>query len=229
MGHYPVEIRRCQHLRTNGTQCGAPALREQKFCYHHRENQPEQVKVKGEDGETSTVLIPLWEDGASIQIMVRKVAVMLLEGKIDSRKAGLVLYALQIASTNLKRVDEEEPRPPRVVVDTEKVAETPMGMTPWSSSPQGHEPESDASGELERVAWQVSQQWEREFRRTFKSVEGRVKGLKEWLAEQPSRPVDIEWRKELDLLKGLLENDVWRMERTLTELSKGEMGEETTS
>ena len=30
-----LEIRRCQHIRVHGAQCGSPALREEKYCYHH--------------------------------------------------------------------------------------------------------------------------------------------------------------------------------------------------
>src|ERR1035438_7465556 len=55
--------------------------------------------------------------------------------------AGRLLYALQIASANLGRMREEAPRPVQVVVDVERVGETPLGMTPWSGKPGGHEAE----------------------------------------------------------------------------------------
>ena len=146
MGYETLELGRCQHIKTNGTQCGSPALRGEKFCYHHRENKPEQIKVKGDDGKTSALWVPLWEDAASIQIMVRKVAILLLEGKIDGKKAGQVLRALQIASSNLKRMEEEKPRPVQVVVDTDKVAETEIEMTPWTFRSRGWEFEDVAVG-----------------------------------------------------------------------------------
>ncbi|MFZ0480530.1 MAG: hypothetical protein WAL71_15425 [Terriglobales bacterium] len=69
--------------------------------------------------------------------MVRQVVMLVLEGKIDTKKAGTVLYGLQIASANLKRMELERPRPTQVVVDTEKVGETPLGVTPWSKE-EGH-------------------------------------------------------------------------------------------
>ena len=135
-----MEIRRCQHIKGNGTQCGSPARRNEALCYFHRENQPTRVKVAGENGQaTSEILVPLFEDAQSIQTVVRQVTILMLEGKIESKKAGRLLYALQIASTNLKRMVEEKPRAAQVVVDPETVGETPMGMTPWSESEQGHE------------------------------------------------------------------------------------------
>ena len=96
-----VEIRRCQHIKVNGTQCGSPARRNEPYCHFHRENQPERVKVGGEAGVE--VLMPVLEDAQSIQSVVRQVAMLILGGKIDNKQAGLMLYALQIASANLGR------------------------------------------------------------------------------------------------------------------------------
>jgi hypothetical protein len=45
MASYPVEIRRCRHIRTNGTQCGSPALKKKRFCYYHEQNQPRAVML----------------------------------------------------------------------------------------------------------------------------------------------------------------------------------------
>src|SRR5208282_5519147 len=88
----------------------------------------------------------VFEDAGSIQTMVRQVVMLVLEGKVDNKKASTVLYALQIASSNLKRMEAEKPRPAQVVVDEEKVAETPLGMTPWSRKEGGHEIEDIAAG-----------------------------------------------------------------------------------
>ncbi len=126
----------------NGTQCGSPALRNREFCYFHQESRPARVQVPGEAGKRgSAILVPVFEDANAIQTVVRQVAIMVLEKKIETKAAGLVLYALQIASSNLKRMDHEKPRPVQVVVEPKKVAETPLGMTPWSEKPGGHEPE----------------------------------------------------------------------------------------
>ena len=147
MESYPAEIRRCQHIKTNGTQCGSPALRNGRLCHYHRESQPERVEVCGENGQAcGNILVPVFEDASAIQTMVRQVTILLLQGKIDSKRAGQVLYAMQIASANLKRMELEKPRPVQVVVDEEKVAETPLGMTPWSGKESGHEIEDIAAG-----------------------------------------------------------------------------------
>jgi hypothetical protein len=104
------------------------------------------VTVKGADGKTSEILVPVFEDAHSLQTMVRQVVMLMLEDKIDDKKAGRVLYALQIVGANLKHMAAEKPRPAQVVVDPEKVAETPLGMTPWSGNDLGHELEDEAVG-----------------------------------------------------------------------------------
>jgi hypothetical protein len=134
-------MRRCEHIRTNGTQCGSPAQRGKKLCYQHLRVRPERVKVRGGDGKTSEIVVPLLEDAHSIQTMVRQVMVLMLRGRIEGEMSGRLLYALQIASANLERMREETPRPVQVVVDVERVGETPLGMTPWSGKPGGHEVE----------------------------------------------------------------------------------------
>ena len=151
-----VEIRRCQHIKVNGTQCGSPARRNEPYCHFHRENQPERVKVGGDSGVE--ILMPVLEDAQSVQSVVRQVAMLILGGKIDNKQAGLMLYALQIASTNLKRIETEKPRPTQVVVDPEKVAETPIGMTPWTARAEGQELEDEEVGFQGEIAEKLKRQ-----------------------------------------------------------------------
>jgi len=45
---YDVHIPRCAHIKTNGTQCGCPSLRERRFCYFHEKWQGQQIALKAE-------------------------------------------------------------------------------------------------------------------------------------------------------------------------------------
>jgi hypothetical protein len=182
-----VEIRRCQHIKVNGTQCGSPARRNERYCHYHRENQPERVQVVDEKGQASgEVLMPVLEDAQSIQTVVRQVAMLILGGKIDNKKAGLMLYALQIASSNLKRIEAEKPRAAQVVVDPEKVGETPMGMTPWSVREAGHEVEDEAAGFQGEIAAKLK-------------LEARVARERYEKFRRQAREVGEDMRKQLEL------------------------------
>jgi hypothetical protein len=149
MGDYPVEVRRCQHIKVNGTQCGSPALRNEKVCYFHSQCRVTKVAVT-EAWKNGEIVLSPFEDAGSIQFTLRQIAQMLLEQKITEKKAGLLLYTLQIASSNLKQMNAEKPRPTQVVVDPETVGETPLGETPWSASGEGHDPEEE---------WEQEQEW----------------------------------------------------------------------
>ena len=91
----------CMHIKFNGQQCLQPAMRNKKFCHfhgflHERNQMP--------DGERFR--IPIAEDTASIQIAIIQVMRALVCNHIDTKKAGVLLYGLQLCSTNLL-VDRE--------------------------------------------------------------------------------------------------------------------------
>jgi hypothetical protein len=123
---------RCLHIKVNGTQCGSPAQRNENFCYFHQHSRPITVEFgrSYHDYSRSKVILPAFEDAHSIQLTLRQVTELILRHKIDHKDAGLVLYALQIASSNLKRIELEKPQPEQVVIDVEKQSEwqTPIAV-----------------------------------------------------------------------------------------------------
>jgi hypothetical protein len=103
MSSFPIEL--CQHMKMSGDRCGAPALRDQKFCRFHNCCRPAQVDVS----TSATVppapfLLPVLEDAVSIQLAITQVCEHLLERRLDAKKAGVLLYAMQVASSNLGRL-----------------------------------------------------------------------------------------------------------------------------
>jgi hypothetical protein len=119
MSSSSCEAPRCRHIKLNGTQCGSPALRDLKFCFYHVRSRPKLVEFYSEGKYvTGDLLLPAFEDAHSIQDVIRQVIQLLLLKKIDQKTASLMFYALQIASSNLKRMDLEKPQPEQVLVDT---------------------------------------------------------------------------------------------------------------
>ena len=123
------EAPRCQHIKTSGTRCGSPALKDNQFCYYHQHCRTVTLNYhRGyRDCGESEVHLPVFEDAQSIQFTLRQVTELILRHKIDPKEAGLILFALQIASSNLKRLKLEEPKPEQVVTDAqiENPVETP--------------------------------------------------------------------------------------------------------
>ena len=88
---------RCGHIKANGVPCGSPALHDNVYCFFHdRVHNPPY-----EDG------FPALEDANSIQLAIMQVLDALQRRAIDRLAANTLLYGLQTASANLRRVNFE--------------------------------------------------------------------------------------------------------------------------
>jgi len=132
MSSYPASIRRCQHIKVNGTQCGSPALRDEKYCYFHMRWHASKMSVILKQREHWIAGLPTLEDANSIQVVLAEVMRLLVTQEVDHKTGALLLYAMQTASANLKRTSFE-PEPTRVVIDRDCVAQRPLGATAWSA------------------------------------------------------------------------------------------------
>jgi len=130
-----IAAARCRHIKVSGTQCGSPALRNENFCFYHQHDRPMTVECYSE-GEYATgeIDLPVFEDAHSIQTVIRQVVQMVLQKRIERKTASLLLYALQIASSNLKRMELEKPQPEQVVTDLDTASETPMAAPAETAS-----------------------------------------------------------------------------------------------
>lgn len=91
--------RTCRHIKPNGLRCESPALKETYFCYFHSKLHSlgaEQYEKFG------PMRLPTPEGRASIQLSIAKITDALITGRIDPKRAGQLLYAMQIASQNLE-------------------------------------------------------------------------------------------------------------------------------
>jgi len=96
---------RCQHFKVNGVRCASPALREHSYCYFHQSQRDlRKLRFKNPQGGFE---LPLLEDANAIHIAVQEVAAALVQGRIDRQLSGQLLFALQIAQSNLKFIDFE--------------------------------------------------------------------------------------------------------------------------
>ena len=127
---YPGNIARCQHIKINGIQCGSPALKRRKFCYFHHQWHQRGIGPIDPGGSCFALDLPLLEDANSIQVALMRVMYLLITHQIDQKRAALLLYALQIASSNLRHT-KFEPRPQQVVINPRGVPDTSLGDDAW--------------------------------------------------------------------------------------------------
>ena len=112
---------RCRHIFTDGRRCQSPCLRREEFCYfHHTTRQPVAAdQIAARTARRSEFEMPLPEDRSAIQFAIGEVLQRIAANQLDPRRAGLLLYGLQIASLNLPR-----PQPAATRAEAEAALET---------------------------------------------------------------------------------------------------------
>jgi hypothetical protein len=93
----------CRHIFTDGHRCGSPCLRSENLCYYHHTTRRPAHNPRARRCRRSTFEIPLPEDRSAIQYTIGQVLQRIAANDIDPRRAGLLLYGLQIASLNLPK------------------------------------------------------------------------------------------------------------------------------
>ena len=99
----------CQQIKLDGEPCRAAVLRGKKFCYYHLHSGPPPKDVSN-PGVIPQVQfhLPLLDDATSIQATITLVCEHLLHRRLEPKKAGILLYAMQVASSNLSRMNHED-------------------------------------------------------------------------------------------------------------------------
>ena len=101
----------CRHIHADGRQCGSVSLRNENFCYFHHTTRVPIRNARERKGRRSTFDLPLIEDRASILRAISEIITRISTNEVDSRRAGLLLYGLQIAVISL-------PKEPAITEDT---------------------------------------------------------------------------------------------------------------
>jgi hypothetical protein len=147
----------CRHIFTAGHRCGSPALRNEDFCYYHhttRKPAPKNRPLAPFEFE-----LPIPEDRAAIQQAIGQILQRIASNQIDPRRAGLLLYGLQIAASILpkpqkqakSRRDEDHTLEPQFVHEIiDHPAHGPLAPQSLMPNPEDLRPKSLA-GELLKV------------------------------------------------------------------------------
>jgi hypothetical protein len=125
----------CRHVFTDGHRCGSPSLRDQDLCYYHTRSRREGPCAS----RAGTFRLSGIDDRQAIQLALFDVLSRLSAGDIEYKRGSVLLYGLQIASTNLSRTSNIPlaDRPPQVeeitsdydLGDLAPIAEIPFTAT----------------------------------------------------------------------------------------------------
>ena len=102
----------CRHIFTDGRRCGSNALRNKHFCYYHHTTRKPVPDPQTRKDRLGAFDLPLPEDRSAIQAAIGQIIQRIASNDLDPRRAGLLLYALQIASLNLPKPQPSKPPSP---------------------------------------------------------------------------------------------------------------------
>ena len=127
-------VPRCQHIKTNGVQCGSPALRTERHCFFHDQHRRRAYQFDLYEPEKSALNLPALEDANSIQVVLTEVLRLILTRHIDQKSASLLLRALRLAAANVKFTSFDPKQKTQIVIDPDSVENRPLGATAWSET-----------------------------------------------------------------------------------------------
>ena len=118
----------CRHIFTDGHRCASPCLRAEEFCYYHHTTRKPVADPQKRRSRRTTFHIPLPEDRSAILHSIGEVLQRIAANDLDPRRAGLLLYGLQIANAALPK----EPSQPA----TTRNARSSRAQSPTNSQTQ---------------------------------------------------------------------------------------------
>lgn len=190
---------RCQHLKINGTQCGPPALRRNRFCFFHKRFQDERIKLSADRARrgAATFVLPILEDANAIQVALMQVMRLLISQQLDHKTASLLLYALQTASTNL-RLTDFKPFRHEVILDPRAAADTVLGENVWRDGDFDEEDDEEEETEADRAvaALEAAQKKKEEDAKWRRWAEGEANRLQRQKQESQKQESQEQYKQE---------------------------------
>jgi hypothetical protein len=93
----------CTQRKANGDPCQSPSLPGERFCRFHKVMGKPDINI--DNGPSRHAYLPAFEDAVSIQSAISDVCEMMLHRRIEIKEASILLYAMQVASTNMAHLN----------------------------------------------------------------------------------------------------------------------------
>lgn len=131
----PKNTYQCHHIFPDGFRCGSPRMRNEQFCYFHHDSRRPVARPQERIARRSSFSLFTPTSHDAIQESLGELLVRIATNNIDSRRAGLLLYGLQIATANLRTAQKGR-----------QLHLTPSGSLDAEPEPEQEEPYDEEVG-----------------------------------------------------------------------------------
>ncbi len=99
-----MSLNHCRHIKEDGVFCQAPPLRGRDYCRSHLRTLGRRMRMARALAQRQPyrIVLPILEDMNAVHVALQQVMDALAAGLVDHKLAGLMLYGLQQASSNLR-------------------------------------------------------------------------------------------------------------------------------
>lgn len=99
-----MAIKLCRHIKEDGIWCKSAALHGRDYCYFHLTFRGRRVRIAQQQARQQSwrLELPPLEDLNAVQVAIMQVLDAITGDRIERHDAGLVLYGLQQAASNLR-------------------------------------------------------------------------------------------------------------------------------
>jgi len=176
----------CRHIFADGHRCGSRALRGEALCYYHHSTRRPAPRQDASPN-CSTFTLPFPEDRPAIQSAIGDILLRIATNTIDTRRAGLLLYGLQIASLNLPKSTHQTNEEDIVEDIIDHPTLGPLAAPAEYIHPDNRRPETLARQLLRE--WEEEEAQEKEQRLTLQAVAEPITNTEPKTMGAPSFPV----------------------------------------
>jgi hypothetical protein len=100
---------RCQWVKQDGTACRSPQMKQHIYCFAHKQMAEARALM---------LMLPVVEDANAIQVGLMRIQKAVIEDTISMKKAGLLLYSMQLAMTNVSQTTFGQAKDEEMVRET---------------------------------------------------------------------------------------------------------------
>ena len=96
----------CSERKWNGDPCRSRVVYGESVCHYHKVMGKPKVELN--NSPSGHTYLPAFEDAVSIQNAISDVCEMMLHRRIEAKEASILLYAMQVASTNMAQLNGQK-------------------------------------------------------------------------------------------------------------------------